>query len=151
MIILKFKYSLQSVLDFRQQTEDKKREVFISVNNKALIEKKNLENIKGNLNDTMQKASNNGFSNIHEHRHYVQYMMNLENKVNTQKVVVNEYEEKAKIAQKDYEHAQKERKIMELLQEKEIERYVKEMKRKEENELNEMANQRYNMAKLQTT
>lgn len=136
---MKFNYSLQSVLDYKKQIEDFKKEDFATANNQLSKENHALETIAHTHQKVMENLTQKKQFKIQELRHYEQYMLNLENKMQEQKYIVNHCEEQRDEARIQLENAQKERKIMESLEEKELENFLKDIKQKEEKELNEIA------------
>lgn len=136
---MKFNYSLQSVLDYRKQIEDLKKEDFALANKQLHQENQRLDRISNTHQQAMENLSQKKQFRIQEQMHYAQYMQNLESQIEEQKYKVNNCEEQRDTARTQLENAQKDRKIMESLEEKELERFLKEIKIKEEKELNEIA------------
>ena len=136
---MKFNYSLQSVLDYKKQIEDFKKEDFADANNRLNKENDVLDNISHTHQKAMESLRHKKQFEIQEQKHYAQYMINLESKIQEQKNKVNHCEQQRDEARIKLESAQKERKIMESLEEKELEQFIKEIKLKEEKELNEIA------------
>lgn len=135
---MKFSYSLQSVLEYKKQIEDSKKEGLITANQQLDQENKVLDEISCTHEKTMNTLNQKPFD-IQEQKHYVQYILNLESQIKDQQIRVNDCEQLKETAREQLSHAQKERKIMESLEEKELNRYLKEIKTKEEKELNEIA------------
>lgn len=136
---MKFVYSLQSVLEYRQQIEDIKKEKFAQILSILKVEKSKLDDITEEVKIVMdQTVSQNGFT-LNDHKNYLYYMMNLQNKIQNQKIKIYEFEKKRETARAELEEAQKSRKIMESLSEKEFEKVLNEIKRKEAIELNDIA------------
>lgn len=136
---MKFNYSLQSVLDYRKQIEDLKKEDFALANKQLHQENQKLDDISNTHRQVIENLSQKKQFRIQEQRHYAQYMQNLESQIEEQKYKVDNCEEQRDTARKQLANAQKDRKIMESLEEKELERFLKEIKTKEEKELNEIA------------
>lgn len=136
---MKFVYSLQSVLEYRQQIEDIKKEKFAQILSILKVEKSKLDDMTEEVKIVMdQTVSQNGFT-LNDHKNYLYYMMNLQNKIQNQKIKIYEFEKKRETARAELEEAQKSRKIMESLSEKEFEKVLNEIKRKEAIELNDIA------------
>lgn len=137
---MKFQYSLQSVLDYRKKIEDSKVEAFMKANNKLLDENKALDTIQDHYEKIMHELKEKDNFHIQEQKNYMNYIMNLQQKMERQKIRVSDCERRHNMARTELENAQKERKIMESLEEKEMNRFIQDVKCKEEKELNEIAN-----------
>lgn len=134
-----FQYSLESVLDYRKKIEDTKKEKFVHRNNELSDENSVLEGMQQNYDHAIQDFKENGQASIQDQKNHMQYIMNLQKKMEKQKVRVHDCKKRCDLARVELTQAQKERKIMESLEEKELNRFMAEMKRKEQKELDEVA------------
>lgn len=142
-MIMGFQYSLDSVLEYRKKIEDNKKEKFMMENKEFLDETNLLEGIYDTYNKAMQELKSKVKFSLEEQKSYMQYITNLQKKMETQRIRVSDCSRKCDMARLELGHAQKDRKIMEKLEEKELSRYKKETKQKEEKELNEIASIEY--------
>lgn len=136
---MNFQYSLESVLDYRKKIEDNKKEKFVHRNTELLDENSVLEGLKKNYDYAIQDYKENGQASIQEQKNHMQYIMNLQHKMEQQGMRVRDCKKRCDLARVELTNAQKERKIMESLEEKELNRFMAEMKRKEQKELDEIA------------
>ncbi len=134
-----FQYSLESVLQYKKKVEDNKKEKFIHANNQFSDESSVLESICEHYNETLEQLSSKEAFLILEQKNYMAYITNLHQKMERQKIRISDCRRKRDMARMELENAQKDRKIMENLEEKELNRFKEDMKQREEKELNEMA------------
>ncbi len=134
-----FQYSLESVLEYKKKVEDNKKEKFIHANNRFSEETGVLESIREHYHDTLEQLGAKEEFSIHEQKNYMQYIMNLHQKMEKQKIRISDCRRRRDMARTELENAQKDRKIMENLEEKELNRFKEDMKKREEKELNEIA------------
>jgi flagellar FliJ protein len=134
-----FQYSLESVLEYRKKVEDNKKEKFIHENNRFSEETGVMESIREHYHETLEQLSGKEAFSIQEQKNYMQYIMNLHQKMEKQKIRISDSRRRRDMARAELETAQKDRKIMENLEEKELYRFKEDIKKREEKELNEIA------------
>lgn len=136
---MKFVYSLQSILEYRQQLEDIKKEKFIELSTILNNETTKLEAMKNELEKAVKESAERKNYSVAEQKNYMNFIVHLEKKIERQRQKIKDVERKRERSREELEEAVKERKIMESLGEKELEKYLLEFKRREEKELNEVA------------
>lgn len=130
-----YNFQLESILEWRTNIEKSTIEEFALVQRE--LEKQ--RQILNNLIEKHSKAKNNTkYNNIHEIRQHQIYISDLEDKVGINEVFLDEIRDKLEEARKELLVAQKDRKVMEKLREKDFEEYITDMKTREQKELDEI-------------
>ncbi len=132
----KFEYSLQNVLKYKKDNEDSVKEVFLKLNNKVEEQEEILESLNIQLEESLAQLHNKTNLTTINLKNCYSYMYILQDKVDKQEKVVNQYKEKLEDIRKKLIIAQKERKTIEVLKEKEYENYKNKIE-KEEQKLND--------------
>ncbi|WP_461205738.1 flagellar export protein FliJ [Clostridium sp. DL1XJH146] len=132
----KFEYSLQSVLKYKEDKEDSVKEVFLKLNNKVKEQEEILESLNIQLEESCVQLHNKTNLTTINLKNCYSYMYTLQDKVDKQEKLVKQYKEKLEEIRKKLIIAQKERKTIEVLKEKEYDSYKKEIE-KEEQKLND--------------
>jgi len=143
MIDVRFQYSLESVLEYRKKIEDSKKDKFMNANKQFAHETSVLSGIEEHRNQIREDLKAKDTFSIQEQKNYMQYIMSLEKKMEMQKIRVSDSKRRCDLARGELVKAQKDRKIMETLEGKELDKYNYDLKRKEEIEANEMASINY--------
>lgn len=131
------KFSLESVLQIRSNKEKEVLEEFVIIQNRLYEEYRKKEDLEKELNLYLKAGTYS--RNIQELMMRNLYKTDLESKIKFQdeiidrrKIEVEEVREKLQIAQKD-------KKIMEKLKEKDLENYILELNKKNQKEMDEFA------------
>lgn len=132
-----YKFSLQSVLQVRDNEEKNVLEDFVLTQNKLDKEYAKIEELQRSLETCLEKRS--PIKNIQELMMENFYKVDLEDKIKFQdrvieqgKIELEEVREKLQIAQKD-------KKIIEKLKEKDLYEYKSEMEKNNQKEIDEFA------------
>lgn len=132
-----YNFSMESVLEWRSNKEKSTMEKFAILQNEMLHHKAVLHNLKREYEGAKEKSMNH--KNIQELRHHHYYQQILAEKIEKQIQVIHKITEKVELARLDLISAQKDRKIMEKLKEKDFTLYKDNIKTLEQKELDEMA------------
>ena len=132
---------MESILNLRENKEKNTMENLAKVQNQ-------LERQKAILKDLImeeKKIKSNGtkFKDIHELRHHNLYKEEIEEKISKQDELIDKTNIKLEEVRRELIEAQKERKIMEKLKEKDMDNYINNMKHIEQKELDEIAVLKY--------
>ena len=133
-----FRFSLESILEYRKQTEQKIRQQYLLLRSK--IQEKEID-IKELLNE---KNSLMEVSELTVGRMQVQrrYLLGLDQRVSLLKNAELELKTQGEVKLGELIKAQRERKVLEKLEEKQEEEYLQLVKRQEQLQLDEMANRK---------
>ncbi len=143
---IKFKYSMESILQYRQYTEDEKKMQLAKFTMELNKEKQGLVDLQNSIESAVEQKLSKVKYNVSDEIMFVGHMESFERKLVKQRATVVEAERKVERARKELEEATKDRKIMESLGEKEFNRFVADLDAKEAKELDDMVTTRFNRA-----
>lgn len=142
-----YSFSLEKVLEWKENNEKNIMEEFAILQNEFQHEKSKLNILIQEYEETKNKGTK--YKNIHELQQQDLYKRLLEDKIQGQEEVVNIASQKLEEVRLRLVAAQKERKIMEKLKEKDFNIYKKTMDSIEQKQLDEMAVLNYNKISLE--
>lgn len=132
-----YKFSLESVLEVRSNDEKSVLEDFVRVQN-SLVEK---EDRKARLEKDLKLFLRKNISNtsIQEFIMRNHYKSDLEEKIRLQKIDIDKKKIELENIRTKLQEAQKDKKIIEKLKEKDVEEYKSEISKKNQKEIDEFA------------
>lgn len=135
-----YNFQLENVLEWRSNIEKEVVEKF------ALVQKE-LENQRDILNKLISEHTDakkiRRYNNIVEMQHQYIYLEDLEEKVNSKLIQIDKIEVELENVRQELLEAQKDRKVMEKLKERDLEKHMSRVKNKEQRELDEIGSLRY--------
>lgn len=134
---------MEKILDLRTNKEKGAMVKFATVQNELHQQKLVLSNLENEL-DCLNKEGHKNLD-INRLRFNNLYKQNLENQISVQKVRIEEISHELEDMRLELVSAQKDRKIMEKLKEKDFILYKNNIKAIEQKELDEIAIQRYKL------
>lgn len=137
----KYNFSMEKILDLRVNKEKDVMSKFATLQNE-LQQQKLVHSKLENQMDTLNKEGYNSLD-VNQLRFNNLYKQNLENQIDVQKQRIEETSNELEDMRLDLISAQKDRKIMEKLKEKDFTLYKNNLKAMEQKELDEMAIQRH--------
>lgn len=130
-----FKFSLNNVLEWREDQEEAAKLNVSLVENELLKEKNNLQSL---VNENIRLKEKSIFTvNVHHMRQEDLYKALLEEQIIQQKLVVERVEADLAEEKEKLLAAHKDRRIMEKLEERELESYKEEIDSAEQKQLDE--------------
>ncbi len=136
-----YKFSMESILNLRENKEKNTMENLAKVQNQLEIQKDILNDLI--MEEEKIKSNCTKFKDIHELRHHNLYKEEVEEKISKQDELIDKTNIKLEEVRRELIEAQKERKIMEKLKEKDMDNYINNMKHIEQKELDEIAVLKY--------
>lgn len=140
---MRFEYSLNGVLNYRKTIEDLKKHELNQANKELDRQQNKLMEIKEKYHTLLDNMIREKSYDVQEQQQYYRYLENLKAKLETQRGKVDACNQLCDSVRVSIIHAQKDRKVMEKLEEKELKKFLLEMKREEEKQFNEMAGIRF--------
>ncbi len=132
-----YKFSLQSVLEIRDSKEKNALEEFVSAQNRLEEEDRKKRELIDKLDSKLQKSI--ASKNIQDLIMDSLYRGDLETRIRYQnKIIVEKTKELEKVREK-LRAAQKDKKIIEKLKEKDLNEYKTEIQKKKQDEIDEFA------------
>lgn len=132
-------FPMEKVLNYREQVEREIMEEMGQVQQRVNGEKLKLKNMKEDL-ETMR---NKTYATIEELRYKSLYEESLVSDIEVQVQVVKDWELELEEHRGKLIEAQKQRKIMEKLKEKDYEKYIEKIRKEQQKELDELAVLKY--------
>ncbi|OLS03771.1 flagellar export protein FliJ [Tissierella creatinophila] len=132
-----YKFSLQSVLEVRDNEEKNVLEDFVLAQNNLDKEGRKKEELQRDLELCLEKKSS--IKNIQELMMENLYKIDLEDKIKFQDMVIKEKKIELEEVRKKLQMAQKDKKIIEKLKEKDLDEYKAEIEKKSQKEIDEFA------------
>lgn len=142
-----YKFSLEKVLEWRMDSEKKAAKDFALLQNELQYQKTILNNLK--LEDERIKKKILKIHNIHELKQQYLFKQTVEEKIERQADLIEKTKESLEDLRLELLEAQKNRKIMEKLKEKDYTSYKENLMQVEQKELDEMAVLKYDAAASQ--
>ncbi len=136
-----YKFSMESILNLRENKEKNTMENLAKVQNQLETQKAILKDLI--MEEKKIKSNGTKFKDIHELRHHNLYKEEIEEKISKQDELIDKTNIKLEEVRRELIEAQKERKIMEKLKEKDMDNYINNMKHLEQKELDEIAVLKY--------
>ena len=136
-----YKFSLEKILEWRENTEKDTAKVFASIQNELEYQKNGLSSLR--LEDENIKKNILKINSINELRQQYLFKQSIEEKIEKQIDLIDKTTEKLENQRLELLEAQKNRKIMEKLKEKDYETYKDNEMYEEQKELDDMAVLRY--------
>lgn len=130
----KFKFSLEKVLDVRWMAEEEAKQVYATAQQALFEQEENLRILRQEKTDLLE-VSEQGIDRM-QVRYW--YLRELDRQTDFAQQQIYHFQQEVEGALGKYIHAQKERKILERLEEKKFEEHQMEMKREEQKMLDEM-------------
>ncbi len=134
-----YKYKMEKVLDYRSTVEKHKVEDYAKINQKLDQEKEHLDHLEEHFNLKKKEIT----TDVSSMRMSFLYREKLKTELTHQKKKVDEIIHKANDAREVLIEARKDRKIMEILKEKDKEKFHQEMLTKEQKELDDFTIMRF--------
>ena len=132
---------MESILNLRENKEKNTMENLAKVQNQLERQKAILKDLI--MEEERIKSNCTKFKDIHELRHHNLYKEEIEEKISKQDELIDKTKIKLEEVRRELIEAQKERKIMEKLKEKDMDNYINNMKHIEQKELDEIAVLKY--------
>lgn len=140
---IKFKYSMQSILQYRESIEDTKKIALAKANMELGEERAKLGRLEESMEASIQNKLAKQRCHVRDELIFTYYIKQCEGKIKEQRSAVARAEKKSELARRELGEATKDRKIMESLSEKEFTRFVAELDAKEAKELDDMVTTRF--------
>ena len=137
--MLRYHFKMEKILDYRSNVEKTKVEDYAIINLLLDKEKGHLDGLETEYKNKTQNTA----SSVKEMKMQFLYMEKLKGQLQTQKRKVDEISSSLEDARGNLIEARKDRKIMELLQEKDKEKFNAEMASKEQKELDDISIMKY--------
>lgn len=136
-----YKFSMESILNLRENEEKDTMENLVKVQNELETQKAILRDLIMAEEDARKNKSK--CDDIHQLRHQNLYKEKLEEEIQRQDELIDTISLKFEEARLELIEAQKNRKVMEKLKEKDKEEYIADLRYVEQKELDEMAILKY--------
>lgn len=136
-----YKFSMESILNLRENEEKDTMENLVKVQNQLETQKAILRDLIMAEEDARKNKSK--CDDIHQLRHQNLYKEKLEEEIQRQDELIDTISLKFEEARLELIEAQKNRKVMEKLKEKDMEEYIADLRYVEQKELDEMAILKY--------
>ncbi len=134
-----YSYSMQSVLDYRRDVEEEKKQKFAEVQKEYLRQKQILSDIEQKLKDAFSAKADSSQCRVYELKNLCQYIQYLKEKKEIQERLVIEVEKAMEARRQQLISAQKDRKIIEKHKDKSLEQYHIELNQAEQKIIDELA------------
>lgn len=134
-----YKYKMEKVLDYRSTVEKHKVEDYAKINQKLDQEKEHLDNLEEHFDRKKREIA----TDVNSMKMSFLYKEKLKIELTHQKKKVDEIIHKANDARDVLIEARKDRKIMEMLKEKDKEKFQHEMLIREQKELDDLTIMRF--------
>lgn len=136
-----YSFSMEKVLEWRQNIEKNTMEKFAIVQSKLSLQQADLEKMKVRLKEINERVK--PYKNIEELKQKDFYKVVLVEQMERQEDLISKSKEELEEMRLELIQAQKDRKIMEKLREKDINAYEKGLRHMEQKEIDEMAVMKY--------
>lgn len=136
-----YKFSLEKVLEWREDSERDRAKVFASIQKELDYQENTLNSLR--LEDENIKKKFLKLNNIEDIKQQYLFKQLIEEKIERQTRLIEETREKLEKQRLELLEAQKNRKIMEKLKEKDYMTYKEDLMNSEQKELDEMAVLKY--------
>lgn len=137
----KYNFSMEKILDLRANKEKDVVVKFATIQNELHQQRLILSNLEGELNSLNNGKS--GKMDINQMKYKNLYKQNLENQIHIQNEIIEETSFQLEDMRLDLVAAQKDRKIMEKLREKDFSLFTENQKSMEQKQLDEIAIQKF--------
>lgn len=139
-----YKFSLEKVLEWRTDKEkDKARELAI-IQRRLHEEEEKLEGLLNRLSQAKREIQS--YKNIQKLQQQRLYIDQIEEEIERKKIEIEEITKRFDKSREELLAAQKDRKVMEKLKEKDFQSYKTQIQKKEQKQLDEAAILRYRQA-----
>lgn len=132
----KFKFSLEKVLDFRWGIEKEAKRVYGELQRQKIEQEQALLEIQNEKNELMEVPE----YTINRMQIRQWYLVELDRQMSVAQQSILELQQQIDQALENYVAAQKDRKVLEKLREKQLEEFQIELSREEQKQLDDMAN-----------
>lgn len=132
----KFKFSLEKVLDFRWGIEKEAKRVYGELQRQKVEQEQALLEIQNEKNELMEVPE----YTINRMQIRQWYLVELDRQMSVTQQSILELQQQIDQALENYVAAQKDRKVLEKLREKQLEEFQIELSREEQKQLDDMAN-----------
>lgn len=132
-----YSFSMERVLEWRENQEKDSMEKFAVVQNELLHEKSLLDKLINEFENLKKKGLS--YKSINELRQYELYKQSIEDEIEKQNEIIDKKTIELEEMRLELVAAQEDRKIMEKLKERDFSNYQKEVNAAEQKELDEMA------------
>jgi flagellar FliJ protein len=146
----KFNYRLQSLLNVKNQLEDKTKNELAKQIAKLNEEKEKLESIYNQKDDCFLRITEESIkgTNIHTLKQYGSYLSLINSRLSRQRESVNSAVRDVDIHREKLIEISKEKKMLEMLKDKKLQQHLYNELQKEEKKTEEVVNYRYITAKF---
>lgn len=148
----RFKFKLQSILDYKQQIEDEEKEKLAKLMQEEQKAKEYLETLKQNRERevfNLKEKQQEGTLNIDELKLIHNHIQYLGVQIENQKIKISNLQKKIEEQRQKLMEATKERKSYEKLKEKQQERFLQEIETEERKMIDELATTRHIRRQMQ--
>lgn len=139
-----YNFSMEKVLEWRENLEKGSMEKFAVIQNELSQEKSTLANLQREYETIKEKFLK--YKNVNELKQMQLYKQIIEDKIENQIEAINKKSEELEERRLELISAQKDRKIMEKLKEKDYLTYLDNVRATEQKELDEMAVLKFKLA-----
>jgi flagellar FliJ protein len=139
--LVKYKFSLEKVLEWRVDKEKAAAKEFLLLQKELDYQEATLNNLR--LEDEKIKKKILKLSSIQELKRQYLFKQKIEERIEKQIELIEKTKEELEVLRQELLEAQKDRKIMENLKERDYNSYKEELMRIEQKELDEVAVLRY--------
>lgn len=136
-----YKFSMENILKWREDIERNNMEDLASIQNQLRSQKARKTDLLREKEDI--KSSKLRYRDISQLKYENLYMEKIEEKIKSQDKLIRDTKNKLEDVRQDFIEAQKDRKIMEKLKERDMEAYRQEVNKKEQKELDELTILKY--------
>lgn len=137
-----YKFSMEKILNLRESQEKEKMEKMAFVQNELLMQNKELEDLLHA--EKLAREEQKKVTNISDLKYKSMYCSKIKKDIQIQDKKIEKIRTKLDKKREDLISAQKDRKIMEKLKEKDKLKYITRIRQEEQKELDEIAVLRYN-------
>lgn len=130
-----YNFQLENILEWRTNIEKSTIEKFALIQREVEDQKQLLSNLIKEHDNAKRNKSYRSILEIRQHHIYIE---DLEQKVEINEILLEGIKERLEEARQDLLAAQKDRKVMEKLKEKDLEEYLSKQKSIEQKELDEI-------------
>lgn len=136
-----YKFSMENILKWREDIERNNMEDLASIQNQLRSQKARKTDLLREKEDI--KSSKLRYRDISQLKYENLYMEKIEEKIKSQDKLIRDTKNKLEDVRQDFIEAQKDRKIMDKLKERDMEAYRQEVNKKEQKELDELTILKY--------
>lgn len=136
MQLRSYNFSMDKVLEYRQGVEKKQIEKFSSKQNQISLKQQEIKTLTDEYNAVKKKTSS--YKSIEDMTREQLYRQNLADKISREEKTLEDLSKELELSRQELVNAQKDRKIMEKLKEKDYSKFQSRLKSIEQNDLDEI-------------